>query len=77
MSTATETFREGDLVELISPIPGRPKLAVGTRGRVLVGSDGAAWGLLTVSLGSTTRPWQLHARHLALVERAAVAPEAD
>jgi len=70
VSTATAVFREGDLVEITSPIPGRPKLQVGLRGRILVGSDGAAWNLITVSLGSTTRPWQLHARHLALVERA-------
>ena len=77
MNATRETFGSGDLVELVAPVPGRPKLAVGTRGRVLIGSADALWELVTVSFGSTTRPWQLHARHLALVERAPVAPEAD
>ena len=77
MVAARAGFAAGDLVELVRAVPGQPKLLAGLRGRILVGSDGAAWQLVTVSLGSTTRPWQLHVRHLALVERAPVAPEAD
>lgn len=64
-------YGAGDQVELITPLPHRPKLPVGKQGVVLIGSADAPWGLLTVSFRVyDADPVLIHPRHVRLVARA-------
>jgi hypothetical protein len=64
-------IQTGDTVELVTVPPGRHRLRVGQRGRVLLGEDaGLAWDLVTVAFRTELRPHQLHARHVRRVAAA-------
>jgi hypothetical protein len=75
-----DTLCEGDTVELVRDVAGRKQLRAGLRGTVVVGSRDLGWGMASVVFGADPdrgRPWMLHRRHLALIERPSPAEAAS
>ena len=63
-------FAAGDVVELVSSVPGRKELAAGKTATVVVGNEGdlaGIWNMVSIVLGRNPergRPWLVRPKHL-------------
>jgi hypothetical protein len=79
--TAVTEYFAGDVVVLVDQVPHRPALKPGLEGVVVIGDEANSdvpWAMVSVEFPRLTpHCWQLHRRHLRLMERAPADGDAD